>query len=99
MEHHRATAHPALQLAALATLTSGDLRALWPHWFDRPPPTNIHRELLARALAYRMQEHTYGGLCAATRKKLRELAEAVKASPTGDIIEAPRFTPGSRLIR
>jgi hypothetical protein len=86
-------------LQALARLSSQELRTLWPQWFDRPPPANIHRELLARTLAYRMQERTYGGLCAATRKNLRKLAEAVKANPTNDIIEAPRFTPGSRLIR
>jgi hypothetical protein len=46
-----------------------------------------------------MQERAYGGLCAATRTKLRELAETLKANPTGDIIEAPRLSPGTRLIR
>ncbi len=72
---------------------------MWPHWFDRPPPKNIQRDLLARALAYRMQERSYGGLGAATRKKLRELAEVMKARPTGDLIERPRVTPGTRLLR
>jgi hypothetical protein len=72
---------------------------MWPKWFDRPPPANIHRELLARSLAYRMQERAYGGLSATTRKKLRALAETLKDNPAGDVVEAPRLTLGTRLIR
>lgn len=92
--------HPPLpDLTSLAQLTPEKLREIWPQWFDRPPPANIHRELLARSLAYRMQERAYGGLSSTTRKKLRALAETLKDNPAGDIVETPRLTPGTRFIR
>jgi hypothetical protein len=75
------------------------LRALWPQWFDRPPPAKIRRELLVRALAYRMQERAADGLSKATRTKLRTLAEAVKNNPVDGVIEPPRLTPGTHVIR
>jgi hypothetical protein len=72
---------------------------MWPQWFDGPPPANIHQELLARSMAYRMQERAYGGLSSTTRKKLRALAETLKGNPASDIVETPRLTPGTRFIR
>ena len=90
---------PRPDLASLAQLTPGELRVLWPQWFDRPPPAKIRRELLVRALAYRMQERASGGLSTATRTKLRTLAEAVKNNPVDGVIEPPRLTPGTHVIR
>jgi hypothetical protein len=90
---------PPLDFAALIQLTPGELRALWPQWFDRLPPAKIRRELLIRALAYRMQERAVGGLTTATRTKLRVLAEAVKTHSKWDGIEPPRLTPGTHVIR
>lgn len=86
-------------LASLALLAPGELRALWPQWFDRPPPAKIRRELLIRALAYRMQERASGGLTTAMRTKLRALAEAVKHKSKGDGFARPRLTPGTHVIR
>ena len=90
---------PPLDFAALTQLTPGALRALWPQWFDRPPPAKIRRELLIRALAYRMQERTSGGLTTATRTKLRALAEAVTKHAKWDGLARPRLTPGTHVIR
>jgi len=90
---------PPPDLAALIQLTPGALRALWPQWFDRPPPAKIRRELLVRALAYRMQERAAGGLTTATRTTLRALAEAVKNNSKWDGIARPRLTPGTHVIR
>ena len=90
---------PPLDFAALTQLTPGALRALWPQWFDRPPPAKIRRELLIRALAYRMQERTSGGLTTATRTKLRALAEAVTKQAKWDGPARPRLTPGTHVIR
>jgi len=99
MEKPAITSDVLSSLKSLSQLTSEELRALWPQWFDGPTPANIHRELLARSLAYQMQERTYGGLCAVTRKKLRALAKTLKDNPAGDIVETPRLTPGTRFIR
>ena len=90
---------PPLDFAALTQLTPGALRALWPQWFDRPPPAKIRRELLMRALAYRMQERTSGGLTTATRTKLRALAEAVTKPAKWEGLARPRLTPGTHVIR
>ena len=86
-------------LIALHKLTPAALRALWLQWFDRPPPAKIRRELLIRALAYRMQERASGGLTTATRTKLRALAEDVKHNSKWDGLERPRLTPGTHVIR
>jgi hypothetical protein len=90
---------PIPDLAALIYLTPGALRALWPQWFDRPPPTKMRRELLVRGLAYRMQERAAGGLTTATRTQLRALAEAVTNNSKWDGVEPPRLTPGTHVIR
>lgn len=84
---------------SLAQLTPQELRTLWPQWFDRPPPAKIRRELLVRALAYRMQERAAGGLTMATRTKLRALAEAVKHNSKWEGSERPRLIPGTQVIR
>ena len=90
---------PPLDFATLIPLTPGALRALWPQWFDRPPPAKIRREFLIRALAYRMQERDAGGLTTARRTTLRALAEAVKNHSKWDGLARPRLTPGTHLIR
>jgi hypothetical protein len=90
---------PQPHCTSLAQLTPQELRTLWPQWFDRPPPAKIRRELLVRALAYRMQERAAGGLTMATRTTLRALAEAVKNNPVDGVIEPPRLTPGTHVIR
>jgi hypothetical protein len=86
-------------VASLAQLTPRELRALWPQWFDRPSPAKMRRELLVRALAYRMQERVAGGLTTATRTKLREIAKAVKSNSVDEVIATPRLTPGTHVIR
>lgn len=90
---------PRSSLTSLRSLTTKELRALWPQWFDRLPPAKIRRELLVRALAYRMQERAAGGLSTTTRTKLRALAEAVKNDSAYDVVEPPRLTPGTHIIR
>jgi hypothetical protein len=93
------TPSPPLDFAALSQLTPGAVRALWPQWFDRPPPAKIRREFLIRALAYRMQERAAGGLTTARRTTLRALAAAVKNHSKGDGLARPRLTPGTHVIR
>ena len=86
-------------LASLAQLTPAELRALWPQWFDRPAPGKIRRELLMRALTYRMQERAAGGLSTATRTKLHAVAKAVKSHSVDAVLATPRLTPGTHVIR
>jgi hypothetical protein len=90
---------PQPHVTSLAQLTPQELRTLWPQWFDRPVPAKIRRELLVRALAYRMQERASGGLSTVTRTKLRALAEAVKHNSKWEGLARPRLTPGTQVIR
>ncbi|MDK2741962.1 MAG: DUF2924 domain-containing protein [Nitrospira sp. BO4] len=91
--------HAIPDLTALAQLTPDALRALWPQWFDRPPPAKIRREFLVRALAYRMQEQAMGGLTTATRTTLRAHAEAEQQGSNGEGSARSRLTPGTHIIR
>ena len=95
MEHQVGTE----SVESLARLTLAELRALWRQWFDRPPPARLRRHLLIRALAYRMQERQHGGLSAATRKKLRVLAQAGTTQASYERGDGPRLTPGTQVIR
>ena len=79
----------ANEVRALETL---DLRALREEWRRRigPPPTMRSRELLARLLAWRIQEQALGGLDATTIRML-----------TADRLPAvrPKLEPGTILRR
>jgi len=61
------------ELAGLPELTIHHLRILWRrvHGGAIEPPAPFTRDLLARAIAYRMQEQVHGGLAPAARRRLR----------------------------
>jgi hypothetical protein len=73
------------------------LRAEWGRLFGSEPP-RLSRDLLVRALAYRVQERAMGGLSRAGLKRLRELAENAEAlGPPPD--PAASLRPGAKLMR
>lgn len=86
-------------LQSLTRLTPSELRALWPQWCEGLPPARLRRNQLIRVLAYRMQERLHGGLSAATRKKLRVLAQAGTTPASYERGDVPRLTPGTQVIR
>src|SRR3954470_9595274 len=61
-------------------------------------PARLSRDLLVRALAYRVQERAMGGLSRASLKRLRELADnsEVLGSPPD---QAASLRPGAKLVR
>jgi hypothetical protein len=65
------------------------------------PPAPFTRDLLARAIAYRMQEQeqVHGGLAPAARRRLRALARVLDGSDGEAIEPAVPLRPGSRLLR
>jgi len=89
--------HPIL--ATLTQHSAKDLRALWPQWFDCPPPKRLRQDLLVRALAYRIQQREHGGLSTATQSRLRALSKAAKTKSVIDVVVTQRLTPGTHLIR
>jgi hypothetical protein len=69
-----------------------DLLELWASYFGTAPPPRTSRALMIRAVAYKMQEHALGGLCATTRRLLSK--EEVKPARPGRALR-----PGTVLIR
>jgi hypothetical protein len=67
--------------------------------FDAAASAHLSRDLLSRAMAYRLQEQVVGGLRAATLRRLRRLAEDLRAGEAAKITSAPTLQPGVRLMR
>jgi hypothetical protein len=87
------------EIAALDGLARPDLRTLWRRLIRSEPPLRISRDLMVRAIAYRMQERARGGLGLAIRRRLRLLVEApadnrITAGDRGVVLK-----PGASLVR
>ena len=88
----------ARRLEALSDLTPDELRKEWRRLYRSQPP-RLSRDLLVRAIAYRIQELRYGGLSKATSRKLAALMQA-RGSGAEIVIEGPqRIRAGTRLVR
>jgi len=59
----------------IAALNIDQLRVLWRETTGRPAPDFLSKELIARALAYRLQEQRLGGLDPHLRRLLISLAK------------------------
>ena len=104
MPHGKATAvsgddlEVQRRLEALCDLRPDELRREWRRLYRSQPP-RLSRDLLIRAIAYRMQELRYGGLSKATSRKLAALVQArgsdAEIAPEG----AQRIRAGARLVR
>jgi len=74
------------EIERLKRATAADLKEHWRSLYGAEPPRRISRDLLVRALAYRMQEQALGGLKPFTRRLL------AKSPPT------PQPTGLSKLL-
>jgi len=87
----------ARRLEALSDLTPDELRKEWRRLYRSEPP-RLSRDLLVRAVAYRIQELRYGGLGKAIRRKLTALQ--ARGSGAEVVVEgARRIRVGARLLR
>ena len=87
------------EIARLPDLGLDELRRRWQDLYRLPAPKFFRRNLLVRAIAYKMQVAAYGGLSPATKRRLREIAEAVRNGNEDTLLLGPRIKPGTRLIR
>jgi hypothetical protein len=67
-------------LARLPELAIGELRQQWRALYKADASPHLSRELLLRAVAYRMQEVVLGGLRPKGQRQLRQFAEQLKES-------------------
>ncbi len=79
-------------LARLPELSSDAARAAYRRLYRRSPPAAFSRDLLIRAVAYRLQEQIRGGLSPETKLLLDRLAR-------GKAQAARWIKPGSTIVR
>ena len=88
------------ELARLAGLPGHSLRIEWRRQFRSEPPAGVSRDLLLRAVTYKVQEHAHGGLSQAVKKMLRNLAAQIATEGAdGALSLASTIKPGVRLVR
>ena len=86
------------RLARLETLDLSAMRQEWRRLYRAEPP-RLSRDLMMRALAYRIQEIAFGGLSKATLRRLTSLAAEFEGDGRIATPAQTRIKPGARLIR
>ena len=86
------------RLAVLPTLSLGDLRLEWRRLYRAEPP-RMSRDIMIRAIAYRLQEIAHGGLSKVTQRRLMTLSNQLETAGRITPPSGPRIKPGSRLVR
>ena len=89
----------AARLQALKGMTYDELRSEWRRLYRAHPPKRVARDLLVLGVAWKVQEQAYGGLGAATKRRLADLAKTMEQD--GDLARSrvARLKPGAKLIR
>ena len=86
-------------LARLPELDLGELRQQWRALYKSEASPHLSRELLVRAVAYRMQEIAVGGLRPGQQRQLRQFARQLKENREERMRARPELKPGTRLVR
>src|ERR1700756_4035485 len=86
-------------LSRLPKLDIRELREEWRRLYKMDASPHLSRELLIRAVAYRIQEVALGGLRPERQRQL--LQTAMELKQTGEAAKRfrPQLKPGTRLIR
>jgi hypothetical protein len=87
------------EIARLPDLGHDELRKRWKLLFGHAAPKSLRRKFMARAVAYQMQVAAYGGLSAATKRRLREIASAISNGDRTGVFSGVQIKPGTQLIR
>ncbi len=89
----------AARLQALEQMDYATLSSEWRRLYRSPAPKRVARDLLMLGVAWKIQEQAYGGLSAATKRRLAEMAKVMERD--GDITRnrVARLKPGAKLVR
>ena len=87
------------EIEELQEATSANLRERWLALYRSEPPRRISRDLLIRALAYRIQEKALGWLKPSTRRLLTKVAADASARRPIQVAPEPSLKPGTVLLR
>ena len=86
-------------LARLPKLDIHELREEWRRLYKADVSPHLSRELLIRAVAYRMQEVAVGGLRPERLRQLRQIAQELKENRHARMPLRAQLKPGTRLMR
>jgi hypothetical protein len=86
-------------LSRLPKLDIRELREEWRRLYKTDASRHLSRELLIRAVAYRMQEVALGGLRPEPQRQLRQIAQELKQTGGAAKRFRPQLKPGTRLMR
>ena len=88
-------------ISSIDTWTRSELIDCWRETYGRPPPVGISRRLLRYAAAYHLQARAFGGLNAASRRKLFRIFYRQNSEQTsrGSQSVKRHLQAGSRLVR
>ena len=86
------------EIGRLPALSLLELRTRWKTLFGHSAPKSLRRNFLARAVAYQLQVEAYGGLSVATKRRLREIVNAVRNGDASAALGSNRIKPGTQMI-
>ena len=86
-------------LARLPELNLGELRQQWRLLYKAEASPHLSRELLVRAVAYRMQEVALGGLRPERQRQLHQITPQFNQTGAAATPRRPELKPGTRLVR
>ena len=89
----------AESLAGLSAATIFELRGEWRRLHRAPPPMRLSRDLLLRAITYKLQERPLGGLSKSIIRKLERLNLNSEASDAQKPAPPISLKAGTRLVR
>jgi hypothetical protein len=87
------------KLASLLSLPIKVLKQQWRSLYNSEPPHRVSRELLIRAVAYRIQEQALGGLKPSTRRLLERLASDARSRRPLKLSPCAPASAGTVLMR
>ncbi len=87
------------EIEELQKATPANLKERWRALYGTEPPRRISRDLLVRALAYRIQEKVLGGLKPSTRRLLTKVAADASTRRPIQVAPEPGLKPGTVLLR
>jgi hypothetical protein len=90
---------PLPDITSLSDLDTASLRRRWAGLFEIEAASRISRDLLIRAIAWRLQEEVSGGLSNSARRQLARHAAEFRASGSLSPSPSSNFKPVTRLIR
>lgn len=86
-------------LDAITAMTYAELHLAWRRHYRAVPPKKMSRDILELGIAWKIQEYKLGGLSAAVKRQIADLARTMETK--SDLANPRTVTPkpGARLLR